>query len=217
MLLKIMLLKLFVCGPIQNNTFVIADEKNKKALVIDPAFGSYNKIKNYLKEKNFKLEKILLTHGHWDHITDVSLLKDDFECLVYLHKLDLFLVEKPQKPSFFSEITIPNLKPDILLEGNEKIKLGDIEILVIHTPGHTPGSVCYYVEKEKVLFSGDTLFKGSYGRVDSPYSNSQDMIKSLKLLSKLPKDVKVYPGHGSDTTIGKEDWIESAEKFVSKK
>ncbi len=209
-----MIIKIFVCGPIENNTFVIVCKKTKKALVIDPAFGSGNKVEKYINENKYILEKILLTHAHWDHITDVKLLKEEFSCPIYMHKLESDLLKNPQKPYFFSSITIPDLKPDILLEGDEKIELGDLEILVIHTPGHTPGSVCYYVEKEKVLFSGDTLFKGSFGRVDFPYSNPQDMIESLKTLSNLPKDVKVYPGHGSDTTIGKENWINNPQKFI---
>lgn len=209
-----MIIKKFVCGPIENNTFVLVSEKTKKALVIDPAFGASNKVEKYVNENNYTLEKILLTHGHWDHITDVKLLKEEFSCLVYAHKLDSSLLENPQESSFFSTITLPNFKPDVLLEGGEKIKLGDIEILVIHTPGHTPGCICFYIEKEKVLFSGDTLFKGSFGRVDFSYSSSQDMIKSLKKLSNLPKDVKVYPGHGSETTIGNESWIENPEKFI---
>jgi hydroxyacylglutathione hydrolase len=208
-----MIVKIFVCGPIENNTFVVVCEKTKKALVIDPAFGAFNKVEKYIKENKFFLEKILLTHAHWDHIIDVLLLKNEFSLSIYMQKSDCVLLDSSQA-SFFSAISIPKFKPDVLLEGDEKIKLGDIEILTIHTPGHTPGCVCYYIEKEKMLFSGDTLFKGSFGRVDLPYSNSEDMINSLKKLSNLPKDVKVYPGHGSETTIGRENWIKNPEKFI---
>jgi glyoxylase-like metal-dependent hydrolase (beta-lactamase superfamily II) len=209
-----MIVEVFVCGPIENNTIVVVCDKTKKALVIDPGFGSHNKIKNFINKNKYSLEKILLTHAHWDHIADVEILKEIFSCPVYVHKLDKDLLENPQRSSSFSMITIPSITPDKLLEDNERIKMGEIEFLTIFTPGHTPGSVCYYIEKEKILFSGDTLFKGAFGRVDFPYSNPQDMVKSLMKLSKLPKDVKVYPGHGSFTTIGKENWIENIEKFI---
>lgn len=209
-----MIVKVFVCGPIENNTIVVVCDKTKKALVIDPAFGCNDKIKKFVEENKYSLEKILLTHAHWDHIADVKLLKDVFSCPVYVHKLDSFLLENPPKHALFSMITIPKIKADVSLQDNEKIKMGEIELVTIHTPGHTPGSVCYYVENEKALFSGDTLFKGSFGRVDFPYSNPQDMIDSLKKLSKLPKEVKVYPGHGPKTTIGQENWIVDVEKFI---
>jgi len=208
-----MIIEILICGPLLNNTIVVACEDTKKAAVIDPSFGSEGKVEKFIKKNNYTLDKILLTHAHWDHIADVKFLKEKFSCPVYVHRLDADLLKNPEKP-FFSEITVPSIKPDRLLEDNEKIKLGNLEILTIHTPGHTVGSVCYYIEKEKVLFSGDTLFKGAFGRVDFPYSNPKDMIKSLKKLSILPKDVKVYPGHGADTTIGKENWIINPEKFI---
>lgn len=209
-----MILKIFICGPLQNNTYVGVCKKTKKAFVIDPSFGSYNKVEKFIKDNNYTLDKILLTHAHWDHITDVLLLKDVFNSLVCIHKNDLELLQNPQKSTYFSAITIPSFKPDMVIEDNQKILVGEIQIEVIHTPGHTPGCVCYYIAKEKVLFSGDTLFKGSFGRVDFSYSNAQDMIKSLKKLSTLPEDTTVYPGHGSKTTIQKEEWIKNSEKYV---
>lgn len=210
-----MIIQTFVCGPLENNTYAIVCEKIKRVVVIDPAFGAKKKIEKFLEKNEYVLEKILLTHGHWDHITDVVLLKEEFSCPVFLHQGDWDLLENPQKSSFFSAITVPHFKPDFFLQDNDKIKLGDITISVIHTPGHTPGCVCLYIEKEKILFSGDTLFKGSFGRVDFPYSSAENMIKSLKRLSNLPKDVKVYPGHGSETTIGRENWIMNPEKFIN--
>ncbi|NGX34727.1 MAG: putative metallo-hydrolase [Candidatus Anoxychlamydiales bacterium] len=208
-----MLIKTFVLGPIDNNTFVVISEKSKKSCVIDPSFGAFQKIKSFLEDKSYTLDKILLTHSHLDHIADVKLLKDAFSSLVYIHKLDAKTLQKPEPSSFFSA-KVDGVKPDFLFEDREKIKIDDIQIEVIHTPGHTPGGSCFYIEKEKTLFSGDTLFKGSFGRVDFSYSNPKDMIKSLKGLSKLPKDTKVYPGHGSQTTIGNESWMENVEKFI---
>ncbi|MFA6119479.1 MAG: MBL fold metallo-hydrolase [Parachlamydiales bacterium] len=209
-----MILEKFVCGPLDNNTFLIVSEKTNKALVVDPSFGSYDKIAIYLKKHQCILEKILLTHFHWDHIADVLLLKNEFNPQVYIHRADAFILQNPKDETPSSLITIHPIKPDVLLDDNSLIDLSDIELLTIHTPGHTPGSSCFYIEKEKILFSGDTLFKGSYGRVDFEYSKPQAMIESLKKLSKLPEDVKVYPGHGNATTIGRENWMKNVEKFI---
>ncbi|HEU64247.1 MAG: putative metallo-hydrolase [Candidatus Anoxychlamydiales bacterium] len=208
-----MLIKIFVLGPIENNTFVVTCSKSKKSFVIDPSFGAFEKIKNFLEDKSYTLDKILLTHSHLDHIADVKHLKDTFSSPVYIHKLEAKTLQKPEPLSFFS-IKAEGVKPDVVFEDNDKIEVGDIEIKVIHTPGHTPGGTCFYIEKEKTLFSGDTLFKGSFGRVDFSYSNPKDMIKSLKKLSKLPKETKVYPGHGSQTTIKQESWMENVEQFI---
>lgn len=208
-----MLIEIFVLGPIDNNTYVISEEKSKKSLIIDPSFKAFDKIKYFLKENSYVLDKILLTHSHWDHIADVKHIKDAFSCLVYIHKLDAKSLQNPEPITFFNT-KVDGVKADVLFEDNQIIKHGDIEIKVIHTPGHTPGGSCFYIEKENILFSGDTLFKGSFGRVDFTYSNPKDMIKSLKKLSKLPKQTKVYPGHGSSTTIGNEYWMEDAEKFI---
>jgi len=207
-----MIVKKFICGPLENNTYVLICKQTKKAAVIDPSFGSYDKIMTYSDEK-YLLDKILLTHAHWDHIADVKLVKEKFKALICIHKSDSNILESPQVIPGFSFV-IQGIKPDILLEDNQTINVGNLKILTIHTPGHTPGSSCFYIKKEKALFSGDTLFKGSFGRVDFPLSNPKDMIQSLKKLSKLSKDVSVYPGHGSETKIGKENWMENVEEFI---
>ena len=209
-----MLIQKFVLGPIDNNTYVVVSEESKKAFVIDPSFGSIDKLSEFLEKNSFTLEAILLTHSHWDHIADVKIIKDKFFIPIYVHKLDAKSLENPGPIEFLPSLKVEGVKPDVLLEADKEIKVADINILVLHTPGHTPGGVCYLIEKEKTLFSGDTLFKGSFGRVDFPYSNPEDMIKSLKKLSMLDSDTKVYPGHGSQTTIGKENWMKNADKFI---
>jgi len=208
-----MFIKVFVLGPIENNTYIVGSEESKKSFVIDPSFGAFEEIKIFLEDKSYTLEKILLTHSHTDHIADVKRLKDTFSPLVCIHELDAKNLENPETLSF-SSIKADGVKPDVIFEDKQKIKVADIEIEIIHTPGHTPGGSCFYIEKEKTLFSGDTLFKGSFGRVDFSYSNPKDMIESLKKLSKLPKDTLVYPGHGSKTTIKEEIWMENVEKFI---
>ena len=208
-----MLIKIFVLGPIDNNTFLVGCEKTKKAFVIDPSFDAFYEIKKFLDDSSYSLDKICLTHSHWDHIADVKLLKDAFSAPVYIHELDAKTLKEPLNLFSLKE-KIQGVDADVLLKDKDKITVGDIEIETIHTPGHTPGCVCFLIKKEKTLFSGDTLFQGSFGRVDFEYSNPKDMIISLKKLSKLDKDIKVYPGHGSITTIGDESWMENAENFI---
>ncbi|MBN2479036.1 MAG: MBL fold metallo-hydrolase [Parachlamydiales bacterium] len=207
-------IEVFVCGPINNNTIVIWCEKTKKAAVIDPAFDSFDKVLKFLKKHNLKLEKVLLTHSHWDHIADVKKIKDQLSSQIYVHKADAKNLKNPGSDSLSSVLQIEGVNPDHFLNDNDIIKIGEIELKVIHTPGHTPGCVCFLNEKEKVLFSGDTLFRGSYGRVDLPTSNPKDMIKSLKKLSKLDKDIKVIPGHGKTTTMKDESWVDRIEEFI---
>jgi hydroxyacylglutathione hydrolase len=213
MLLNIMLLKIFICGPIQNNTILIADEEKKLAAVIDPSFSSFKKVKNYLEENDLKLDLLLLTHSHYDHIADLAKLKAFSNANVYAHEKDAENVKKPGSDGLPLFESIDPSKVDIFVKDNDKILLGNIEIEVIHTPGHTSGCVCYYIPKEKLLISGDTLFEGSYGRVDFPASSKEDMIKSLHKLSALPKDTTVIPGHGNKTTIEKESWIANISKL----
>ena len=102
-----------------------------------------------------------------------------------------------------------------MLEDKDKLKVGKVELQVIHTPGHTPGSICLYIPKENVLISGDTLFAGSIGNISFPTSKPKLMWESLKKLSKLTPDTKVLPGHGQSTTIGKEKWLNKAEDYFS--
>ncbi len=209
-----MLLKIFVCGPIQNNTILCACEKTKLACVIDPSFDSSNKILNYLEKHDLKLDKIFITHSHWDHIAEVKKLKDQTNAKICIHKLDAKNLEDPGSDGLREILAVEKIKPDHLLEDNEKISVGNLEFLVIHTPGHSPGCCCFYLEDEDLLFSGDTLFKGSYGRLDLPTAQPELMGLSLEKLSKLPKETKVIPGHGPDTTIEKEKWIAQARGII---
>ncbi len=214
-MLSIMLLKIFVLGPIDNNSILLTSEKTKESILIDPTLKSFENISKYLKDNNYTLKKILITHSHWDHIAECKQFKDEFNPDVYVHEKDAPNLIKPGSDGLFKSSRIKGVNPDVLLKGGEKITLDNIEIEVIHTPGHSPGGVCYYIPKENLLISGDTLFKGSFGRVDFPTANPEDMIKSLQKLSKLPQNTKVIPGHGSTTTIEKESWLKDPTDFLS--
>lgn len=178
----------FVVGPLRTNCYVVITKK--ECVMID---GGDAKVLKFILDK--KLTKILLTHGHGDHLIDVTNIKEKTKAKIYVHEKDNIMLNHPYNLSLGAS---QGVKADSFLKG----KVGDFKVL--YTPGHSLGSVCYYNEKEKVLFSGDTIFKNAIGRTDLPHSSSKLMKESLKMLIQLPKDVKVYPGHGSETTIGDE-------------
>lgn len=207
-----MILETFPSGPFETNTYIIGCPLTSKAFVVDVPPQSAKGILEILKKTGLSLDKILLTHSHWDHISDVSILKKATGAEVLVHPLDADNLQKPgsdKLPMFFS---FEGITPDGFLKEGDVITVGSIEIEVLFTPGHTPGGVSFYLPKEKTLFSGDTLFKGTMGRVDFPTSSPKLMWASLKKLSDLPKDTKVFPGHGAATLIGKESWIATAEE-----
>lgn len=179
-------------GPIQTNCYLVEDEATKKALVID-AGGEPDSILALLDNKGLKLELIIATHGHFDHLEGIRRLKEKTGARFLMHQADLFGLKTTDTP-----------QPDGFLSDSDIFKVGGLKFEVLHTPGHSPGGICLYNEKEKTLFSGDTLFQGTYGRVDLPFSDETAMISSLKRLLKLPPETMVYPGHGQETTIGAE-------------
>ncbi len=169
------------------------------AWIVDPGHEGA-RIRELLAKKGLEPAAVLLTHAHFDHITGVADLQAAFPGLpVYVHPADRPMFGHPfnQMPPEYPSIGIPkNLKDatDLALPGGK----------VIHTPGHTPGGVCYYVKDLSTLLSGDTLFAGSIGRTDFPGGDMTQMLDSLKRLMALPEDTLVIPGHGSTTTIGRE-------------
>lgn len=175
-------------GELQTNCYIVKD--SNEAVAIDPGFEA-KEILPHLKGS--KVIAIILTHGHYDHVTDAFKLKEEINAPMYIHKDDEAMM-----------VYTTGLKADTLFSGGEKIKVGSTEFEVINTPGHTTGGLCLYNKKENVLFSGDTLFKNDYGRTDLPGSSQDQMEESLKKLQKLPPETKVYPGHGDQTTIGDE-------------
>jgi len=181
------------------NTYVVYD--NGKAIVIDPS-SDYDGIINFLEEHKLKLEYVLLTHGHFDHLKGLNRLLKRYNIPYYCHFSEEELMYDPKlncSENFNSEIIIKQ-KPILVSDGDE-IKFGETTIRVIHTPFHTLGSVCYFFIKEKVLFSGDTIFKLTIGRDDLATSCPRYKHDSLNKLKLLPKDLKIYPGHGPSTTL----------------
>ena len=190
------------------NCYIVQDEETKETMVIDPG-GSVNKITDMLDALQAKVKYILLTHCHGDHIGGVNELKSKTGGTVLIHRFDEKGLNDPEI-SLTSHIGIQriDIEDKSRLNEGDLIHVGNLEFKIIHTPGHTVGSICIYCEEEKMLFSGDTMFKGSWGRTDLLTSNFEDIINSItNKLMILPEDVIVYPGHGRPTRIVDEEPI----------
>jgi len=197
----------FPCGPLETNAILFGEGGIGAA--IDPSLGSAEKIVVQAQQSGLKIEKILLTHSHWDHIADVHALKEKTGAFLCVHPLDAKNVEAPGSDGLPLYFPIAPARPDHLLRDGEIVTVGSLHLEVIHTPGHTPGGVCFYLAGQSILFAGDTLFCGSMGRTDLPTGNAQNMGSSLRKLAKLPPKTRVISGHGPDTEIGKEAWLQS--------
>ncbi len=199
-----MKVKRFIYGSCVANSYVLTKENSNKAILIDSC-GANEKILDYISKCGCELSAIFLTHGHFDHIEGVMELREQTGARVYIFNSEnKFLSDRSLNLSDSNDfIENINNSADVLLYDGDVIKVGDFEIKVIHTPGHTSGSVCYMVGNE--IFTGDTLFKQSIGRSDFPTGNYDTEIDSIyNNLFSLADDVKVYPGHGLSTTIGRE-------------
>lgn len=187
------------------NCYIVEDEKTKETMVVDPG-GEANKIIEMLDILEAKLKYIYLTHCHADHIGAVTELKNAKGGKILIHRLDAegLNTEDINLSSCINMGDI-ELEPDSRVDDGDLIHLGNLEFKVIHTPGHTQGGTSLYCKEEGLLFSGDTLFRGTWGRTDLPTSSFTDIIDSIteKLLV-LPNNTIVYPGHGKSTEIGEE-------------
>lgn len=184
------------------NCYIIVDDDTKETIVIDPG-GEVNKIIEMLDVLEAKVKYIYLTHCHGDHIGAVNELRNKKGGIILIHRFDSEgLNNKEINLSEITENQIIELTADSRVDDGDLIHIGNLEIKVIYTPGHTQGSSSLYCEKEGLVFSGDTLFKGTWGRTDVPTSSFESIISSItnKLLN-LPKDTIVYPGHGKSTKI----------------
>ena len=196
-----------VVGPIATNVHVLADERTREAIAIDTATPSLAWIAEELAARAWTLKLIVSTHGHWDHIGDNAAVAAHTGAEIAVHPLDRARLTDPQ-PLWAPFEIVPSIPAVELAEGGE-VRFGAIRLRVLHTPGHTEGSVCLLAADEGRLFSGDTLFAGGWGRVDLPGGDPGAMAASLGRLLELEDAVGVFPGHGGATTIGRERaWLE---------
>ena len=181
------------------NTYILGDEKTKKCAVIDPG-GSIIDIFNIIKQHGLTVEYIILTHGHGDHICRVPEIKSKTNAKIVAHEYEKeILLDKRKNLSASLPSNTVELDADIYVKDNDTLKVGDMKLKFIHTPGHTPGSMCIKIDKH--MFTGDTLFAGSMGRTDFYGGDSRKMDKSLKRLKNQDDDIKIYPGHGPNSNL----------------
>ena len=185
------------------NTYVLIDDANH-CVIIDPAKNNLSLV-NYINHNNLSLKAILLTHGHIDHMRGVDVLIDNFHCPLYIGFYDLDKLKNPYDNCSLllgNETTI-NSKADTIAD-KQVLKCLSEDIFVIETPFHTSGSVCYYLANSKLLFTGDFLFAGSIGRSDLPSAQPKEFRNSINKILALPKETKIYPGHGKSSTLEQE-------------
>lgn len=196
-------------NPLQENTYIVADKESKKCVIIDA--GNYSAsedraLVNFIKEQELKPVMALNTHGHIDHILGVNFVKETFDVPFAVHSDDKFLVDSAAQHGKIYGLKMketPTIDKD--LKGLDEIKFGNITLQILHTPGHTPGHVCFFEPQNKVLFTGDTLFRESIGRTDLPGGDYSWIMESiLKKIVPLGDDVAIFPGHGPRSSIGHE-------------
>jgi len=202
-----MTIKTFNNNNMRQNIYLYYNEKSGDGVIIDAGFSpkDISAIGAAISEKNITVKAILLTHGHYDHIIALDEIKSLTGAMVYCHESEKLLLEEPSLNLSVKIGKAITVTPDRLLKDGESIQIGDTALTVLHTPGHTQGGACYYDEKNGSLFAGDVLFMGSVGRSDLPQGDAAVLLDSIKSkLLTLPECVKVYPGHGMATTIGRE-------------
>ena len=192
-----------LCGDIQENCYIVRAEGRDDCVVVDPG-DEYSKLKAAIGDR--RVGAILLTHGHFDHIMAVGEMARDFGAPVYVGAEDVEILNDAEKNGYSSlmGISFANWPHVDAQPFGEALTTCGMDFKVLKTPGHSRGSVCLYLEGEGVLFSGDTLFRAGFGRLDLHGGNKRAIVDSLKKLFALPGSVEVYPGHGGATTIGEE-------------
>jgi hydroxyacylglutathione hydrolase len=201
-------IKVFTFNPVQENTYLLYNEQNE-CIIIDP--GCYfdeekDQLKSFIILNKLQPKLLLNTHCHLDHVFGNKFVSEEYKLTLKTHPLEKKVLELAPASGLMFNLPFDNYQGEVIyLEEGDVISLGNDELEVIHAPGHSPGSICFYCAKQKFIIGGDVLFQNSIGRTDLPYGSHDDLIRNIKeKLFKLPRDVKVFSGHGPATTIGEE-------------
>jgi glyoxylase-like metal-dependent hydrolase (beta-lactamase superfamily II) len=198
-------LRSYEVGPLGANCYILSCDASKEAVVIDPG-GVSAEMTKHLSARGLKVAYIICTHGHYDHIGGVTELRKHCQAPVLIHADDRPMLVNPKKYVPFAGLFLPDMaEPERLLSGGEMLSLGGLTLEILHTPGHTRGGISIAVEKEGIVFTGDTLFLEGVGRTDLPGGSAAQLTASIReRLFTLPDRTTVYPGHGPQTDIGYE-------------
>ena len=198
-----MKIETIVVGPFEVNCCLAWDEASRQALVVDPGADA-EEVADYLSRAGLNVAGYLLTHGHVDHVSALADLADKFPAPAVMHPDDVrWAFDKVNGiEPYYRPPRRPSVAP--VFPEDMRLTLGPWEGRIIHTPGHSPGSVCYYFPAQNVMFTGDTLFQGTVGRTDLPGGDTRTLADSLRRLRGLPEATRIYPGHGPDSTLAEE-------------
>jgi hydroxyacylglutathione hydrolase len=206
-----MRIEAFVVPPLANNVYIVYEDGSEDSIIIDVAMGSKPIIER-ICELELKVNYIVNTHGHADHTVEDQELRAQTRARLAIHELDAYRLAATDEAARSLGLVLRPIEPDVQLVNGQVLTYGKTgKLSVIHTPGHTEGSICLYEADNQQLFSGDTLFANGYGRVDGMGSDPRAMKESLKRILSLPKSVEIYPGHGAFTNMRNEAaWLEEA-------
>jgi hydroxyacylglutathione hydrolase len=195
-----MIIERLTVGPIEANCYIVADEETKEGIVIDPGDDSQDIVRR-IQQLGLKIKYIILTHSHFDHVSATAVVKNATGAKLAIHEADAGSLNDGMLARLAGFVHQPVPRPDLILKGWEDVSVGNLQFTVLNVPGHTQGGIALY--GQDVVFTGDTLFEGSIGRTDLPGGNYDRIIDSINSrLLVLDDDIKVYPGHGEQTTIG---------------
>ncbi len=197
-------IQIFVGGPVDTNAYLVADEETKHAVVIDAPAAITAEIVDAVAKGGYTVDKIVITHGHWDHTVDTKALHDAFDAPVYTHPGVTDRIVNPEPAS----VPIPPAAVDVEINDGDTVTIGTHRFEVMHLPGHDPAHIALYGAADKLFFGGDVIFPNGHGNATIGGADQATMDRTIKRLLAIPGDVTIYPGHGLHTTFGAEQgWM----------